>query len=86
MSRTLEEKETIIRWDETNELAYIYTHSRALQNRLKRLKATQTDKEGLSYRIDKSYILVRRPRRVSQASRDMARERFTRRIKAPEAK
>lgn len=67
MSRTLEEKETIIRYDETDSYAYIYTHNRALQTRLIRLKAT---KEGVNYRIPKSYVLIRRPRQVSEASRE----------------
>lgn len=66
MSRTLEEKETIIRYDETDSYAYVYTHNRALQTRLARLKAV---KEGVNYRIPKSYVLIRRPRQVSEASR-----------------
>ncbi len=66
-----EERETVIQFDDGSDEAHVYTCQRGLAQRLGRLgfKPTQVDRNGKHevawhFEVPKTYILVRRPRRV----------------------
>lgn len=58
-SRTPEEKETIIRFDETQAHAFVYTHNRRMTRKLERLGFKR---EGLYWRVPKKLVSIRAPR------------------------
>jgi hypothetical protein len=72
-SLTAEEQETIIRFDESQGLASVFTYNRRWQKHLEEklgLKATfKNTKGGREYELPKSRILLpRAPRKVSEAT------------------
>lgn len=71
---TLEEQETIIRYDEKWKTADIYTHHKALKKKLDKLcedfPEEFTRKNEDEYIIPKRYITVRAPRVLSEKQKE----------------
>lgn len=83
MAYTLEERETIIRFDETPNPATIYTHNRALQRKLDAMAQECPDlvkivllssENGNTYEVPKGFIRVNRPRTVNMSSEEKAKK------------
>ncbi|MDR1408829.1 MAG: hypothetical protein LBJ12_00855 [Oscillospiraceae bacterium] len=80
MSLTKEEMETIIRFDETNAPAVVYTNNLALKNKLFKLAALPSSKavfessdgfEGETYLVPKQWVKVVPPKAVSDAQKSV---------------
>jgi hypothetical protein len=58
------ERETVIRFDETDDLAYVWTASKPTYNRLRRLgyEPIKDEERSASFRLPKRAISFRRPR------------------------
>ena len=89
MGLSRNELETIINFNQGEDVAYIFTYSRRWQKHLEKLgfQAVGTnDFGGRDYEIPKPYIkLPRGPKRLSDAQRDRLRERF-KKITTPQGK
>ena len=96
---TLEEQETIIRWDRKNPDAEIYTFESYLKRRLKQLAHDYPDQvklvtEGdgsVEYNIPKGLVTIRKPRSLSEKTRskladNMAKARQKKRPEEGKAK
>lgn len=76
------EMETVIRFDESDSTATIYTYNRALKNRLRVLSekepALACVKEddglgGVTYTLPKKWIKISCPRKASEAQKEVLR-------------
>jgi hypothetical protein len=82
MGTTKEENETIIRFDETNAPAIVYTASRFVRLRMDRLvegghaKLKRQDENGAEYLVDKALVSVRPKRKVSEEQKERTRQMF----------
>lgn len=93
MKLTLEEMETIIRWDRANPEAIVYTFEPSLKRKLKDLASQFPDKVKLicedngstEYRLPKSLISVRKPRTISDEERERLKASGSNLRKRPEA-
>ena len=81
MAYTMEERETIIRYDETPNPATIYTNNRALQRRLDAMAQECPDlvkivlmssENGNTYEVPKVFVRVNRPRTVNMSPEQKA--------------
>ena len=79
MSLSNFDRETVIRFDDTNEPAVVYTNNIALKNRLSKLSLEHGDKchvveedgfGGINYLIPKQWLRVSPPRRMSEAQKE----------------
>lgn len=94
MKFTLEEQETIIRWDRANPEAIVYTFDPALKRKLAELerfspdtiKLLNEDNGSVEYSIPKSLVSVRKPRTISEEAKERMRETGSRlaKMKRPE--
>lgn len=86
---TREEQETIIRFDEADQTAHIYTFNRRLQNRLKTLQERfpddiqqyRQDENSVSYVFPKAWVKINPPRQLTpeekeRLSKQMRNTRF----------
>lgn len=81
MSRaTNEERETVIRYDQTPEEANVWTCDPALMRRLEArgVKPSRVEKDGgrvfaKEYRVPKRWVKISPPRQVSESQREAAR-------------
>ncbi len=80
--RTKGEKETIILFDELEDTATVYTHNARLKNKLASMKNEYPDSckflsengdGGVTYRIDKSMVSVRKPYDEQRREKDRMR-------------
>lgn len=80
---TLQERETIIVFNEAESTASIYTHNTALSNRLLKLSQTEPDlhiirqtRYALEAEAPKKWIRVSPPKKLSAASKQKMAERL----------
>lgn len=80
--RTKGEKETIILFDELEDTATVYTHNTRLKNKLESMRQEYPDHckylsengdGGVTYRIDKSMVSVRKPYDEKRREQDRLR-------------
>ena len=87
MSISRLEQETIINFNEEEQIADVYTHNKALINQLEKLRQKSTeislvreDKYSKTYTIPKKWVKIRTPLILSEEERakraEIARERF----------
>ena len=79
------ERETILNFNEGEDVATVYTHNRALRRKLEKLAADRPEdcklhrisRDGLAaeYYLPKKWIKISPPRQISQAQREKMRER-----------
>lgn len=85
MNLTNYERETILNFNEGENTASVYTHSRALRRKLDKLSADRPEEcrlvktshggEATEYCIPKKWVKISPPRQISQAQREKMRER-----------
>lgn len=85
MNLTNYERETIFNFNEGEDVASIFTHSRALRRKLDKLaedrpedcklRSVSRDGQAAEYYIPKKWIKISPPRQISQAQREKMRER-----------
>lgn len=72
------EMETVIRFDESDSIAIVYTYNRALKNRLKKLSVSHGEDcrvgdsdgfGGITYRIPKDWVRIRPKKTMSETSK-----------------
>lgn len=82
LSLSKEERETVIRFDETDDPAVVYTNNIALENRLAKLSENhgqdcriqvQDGYGGVTYSVPKKWLKVMVPPRLSDAQKEAAR-------------
>lgn len=73
------ERETIINFNEGDQVASVYTHNRRLQNKLNKLVGTNPDikieckdEESVTYMVPKKWIKVSPPRQVNYTDEQKA--------------
>jgi hypothetical protein len=68
------ERETVIRFDETKDLAYVWTASKPTYNRLRRLgyEPVKDDERSASFRLPKKAVSFRRPRQRKEEKDSLA--------------
>lgn len=80
--RTKDEKETIILFNEAEDTATVYTHNARLKNKLYQMRQKYPDHctflsengdGGVTYRIDKSMVSVRKPYDEQRREKDRLR-------------
>ena len=92
MKLTLEEMETIIRWDRRDPEAIVYTFDPTLKRKLKELvnrfpdkvKLISEDDGGVEYEIPKNLISVRKPRTITEKEKERLKEQGSMIRKRPE--
>lgn len=95
MKLSLEEQETIIRWDKKYSSTLVYTFEPSLKRKLKELEhqfpdmvqLIAEDNGSVEYSIPKNLISIRKPRIISEDTRIMLKNNITkaRQSKRPEA-
>lgn len=84
MKYTKEDQETIIRFDEADQTAHIYTFNRRLQRRLKLLQERfpddmrqyRQDENSVSYVFPKAWVKIIPPRQISPEEKERMAERM----------
>lgn len=82
MALTKYERETIITFNEEEKDAWVYTHNRALKNRLARLRekypdyflVVREDKESITYKFPKKLALIQSPRFSTKKTKEKGKE------------
>ena len=95
MKLSLEEQETIIRWDRKDGAAIIYTFEPSLKRKLQilehqfpdKIQFTCEDNGSIEYIIPKELVSIRKPRFVSEEAKERLKQNVSkaRQKKKPEA-